>query len=87
LITVRVFGTQPPCVKCKEVTKRASKVAAKYPGKIEVIHLAALSPEGDKYGIVLTPTVVINDKVVSVGKVISEDDLEKLVKKEMEEKK
>jgi protein-disulfide isomerase len=87
LITVKVFGTQPPCVKCKEVTKRANKVAAKYPGQIEVTHLAALSPEGDKYGIILTPTVVINDKVASVGKVVSEDDLEKLIKKEMEVKK
>jgi protein-disulfide isomerase len=86
LITVKVFGTQPPCVKCKEVTKRASKVAAKYPGKIEVIHLAALSPDGDKYGIVLTPTVVVNEKVVSVGKVISEDDIEKIIKREMEVK-
>jgi len=86
LITVKVFGTQPPCVKCRELTKRANKIAGKYPGQIEVKHLAALSSEGDKYGIILTPTLVVNDKVVSVGKVLSEDDIEKIVKKQMEVK-
>ncbi len=47
-------------------------------------HFDALSAEGDKYGIMMTPTIVINDKVVSIGKVPSEDDIEKMIKKEME---
>jgi protein-disulfide isomerase len=84
MIEVKVFGTTPPCAKCKEVTKRANKVADKFPGKISVTHLDALSAEGDKYGILMTPTIVINDKVVSIGKVPSDDDIEKMIKKEME---
>ena len=84
MIEVKVFGTIPPCAKCKEVTKRATKIAEKYPGEIGVNHFDALSDEGDKYGIMMTPTIVINDKVVSVGKVPSEDDIEKMIKKEME---
>ena len=84
MIEVKVFGTTPPCAKCKEVTKRANKVAEKYPGKVSVTHLDALSAEGDKYGILMTPTIVINDKVTSIGKVPSEDDIEKMIKKEME---
>lgn len=84
MIDIKVFGTTPPCAKCKEVTKRANKVAEKYPGKISVTHFDALSAEGDKYGILMTPTVVINDKVTSIGKVPSEDDIEKMIKKEME---
>jgi thiol-disulfide isomerase/thioredoxin len=83
MIEVKVFGTTPPCAKCKEVTKRANKVAEKYPGKISVIHLDALSEEGERYDIMMTPTIVINDKVVSFGKVPSEDDIEKMIKKEM----
>jgi protein-disulfide isomerase len=83
MIEVKVFGTTPPCAKCKEVTKRANKVAEKYPGKISVTHLDALSKEGDKYGILMTPTIVINDKVISFGKVPSEDDIETMIKKEM----
>jgi protein-disulfide isomerase len=84
MIEVKIFGTTPPCAKCKEVTKRATKVADKYPGKVGVTHFDALSDEGDKYGIMMTPTIVINDKVVSVGKMPSEDDIEKMVQKEME---
>jgi protein-disulfide isomerase len=84
MIEVKVFGTTPPCAKCKEVTKRATKVSEKYPGEVGVTHFDALSDEGDKYGIMMTPTIVINDRVVSIGKVPSEDDIEKMIKKEME---
>jgi protein-disulfide isomerase len=83
MIEVKVFGTTPPCAKCKEVTKRATKVAEKYPGKIGVTHFDALSAEGDKYGILMTPTIVINEKVVSIGKVPSEDDIEKMIVREI----
>ncbi len=86
MISVKVFGTTPPCARCKEVTKRAVKVAEKYPGQIEVNKFDALSSEGDKYGIMMTPTIVINDKVVSVGKVPTEGDIEKMIQKEMEKK-
>lgn len=83
MIEIKVFGTTPPCAKCKEVTKRATRVAEKYPGEITVSHLDALSSDGDKYGIMMTPTIVINEKVVSIGKVPSEDDIEKMITKEM----
>lgn len=83
MINVKVFGTTPPCARCKELTKRAMKVAEKYPGKIEVEKLDAMSAEGDKYAIMMTPTVVINDKVVSVGKMPTEDEIETMIKKEM----
>ena len=84
MIEVKVFGTKPPCARCKEVTKRANEVAEKYPGSISVTHYDALSEEGDRYGIMMTPTLVIKDKVVSAGKVPSVDDIEKMIKKEME---
>jgi len=86
MIVVKVFGTTPPCARCKELTKRATKVAEKYPGKVEVTKFDALSAEGDKYAIMMTPTLVINDKVVSVGKVPAEDDIEKMLKREIEAK-
>ena len=84
MIIIKVFGTIPPCAKCKEMEKRANNAAAKYPGKIEVIKFDALSEEGDKYGVMSTPTVVMNDRVVAVGKLLSESELEKSIKKELE---
>jgi disulfide oxidoreductase YuzD len=84
MINIKVFGTTPPCARCKEVTKRATKVAEKYPGKVAVTKYDAMSAEGDRYAIMMTPTIVINDKVVSVGKVPTEDDIEMMIRKEME---
>lgn len=84
MIKVKVFGSTPPCAKCKEVEKRANKVAEKYADKVEVAKFDAVSEEGQKYNVMFTPAVVINDKVVSSGEVISESDLEKAVQKEME---
>jgi thiol-disulfide isomerase/thioredoxin len=84
MMTIKEFGTTPPCAKCKEMERRAKEVAGKYTGNIEVVKFDALSEEGDKYTVMSTPTVVINDKVVSVGKMLSEEELEKYVKKELE---
>ena len=42
MIKVKVFGATPPCAKCKEVEKRASKVAEKYSGQVEVTKLDAI---------------------------------------------
>ena len=84
MIIVKVFGATPPCGKCKEVEKRAKKAAQNFPGEVEVMKLDAISEEGSKYNVLFTPTVVINEKVVASGEVISESDLEKAIKKEME---
>lgn len=84
MITVKVFGTTPPCAKCQETERRARNVAEKYPGQVTVNKFDALSEEGDQYSVMLTPTVVANEKVIAVGKLISEDELENIVKKELE---
>ena len=83
MITIKIFGTTPPCVKCKEMEKRAKNAGAKYPGQVTVVKFDALSEEGDKYSVLTTPTVVINEKVVAAGKLISESELETLIQKEM----
>ena len=84
MIKVKVFGSTPPCSRCREMEKRAKRVAERYPGRVEVSKFDALSQEGDRYGIMLIPAVVLNDRVVSTGKVVSEGDLEKLIKGELE---
>jgi protein-disulfide isomerase len=57
------------------------KVAKKFPvGEVEVKKYESLSPEGKKAGILLTPTVIINEKVVSAGRGLSEKDYEKLIR-------
>jgi len=82
MIKIKIFGSTPPCAKCKELERRAKNAAGKYPDQVEVTKFDAFSAEGDKYGIILTPTVVINNKVISAGKLISEEEIEKAIKKE-----
>jgi len=84
MIQVKIFGTTPPCGRCKEIERRANNVAARYPDRVEVAKFDALSQEGDKYGIMLTPTLVIGDRVVATGRLLSEEELEEFVKKELE---
>ncbi len=84
MITIKVFGTTPPCVKCKEVEKRAKKIAEKYPGQVEVSKFDVVSEEGRKYKIMFPPAVVINEKVIGAGSVVSESEIEKALKKELE---
>ena len=54
---------------------------------MEVKKYEAISPEGQKYGVLLTPTVIVNDKVVAAGRGLSEKDLGKIIRKALEDKK
>ena len=84
MIDVKVFGSTPPCSKCKEVEKRANKVAEKFSNQVKVTKLDAISDEGLKYQVMFTPTLVVNDKVVAAGEVVSESEIEEAIKKAME---
>jgi hypothetical protein len=75
MVTVTVFGTTPPCAKCKRAEQEALKAAERFPGQVEVRKLDALGPEADKFGMIVTPTVVVGDKVVGSGKIVPADQL------------
>lgn len=75
MITIKVFGTTPPCAKCKRAEREALKAAGEFPGQVEVQKLDALGPEAETYGLIITPTVVVNDEVVGSGKIIQADRL------------
>jgi thiol-disulfide isomerase/thioredoxin len=84
MIQVKVFGATPPCAKCKEVEKRAGRVAERYPGKVTVAKYDAVSDEGAKYGVMFTPAVAVNDRLVVSGELITEGELEKEIKRTLE---
>jgi hypothetical protein len=51
-------------------------------GEVEVFTYESLSSEGEKCGIILTPTIIINDRVVAAGRGTAEKEIEKWIKKE-----
>ena len=71
MVTIKIFGATPPCAKCKKVEQEARKAAEGFPGQVEVLHMDALGPEADKFGMLVTPAVVINDRLVSTGKIVT----------------
>jgi thiol-disulfide isomerase/thioredoxin len=75
MITIHVFGTTPPCVKCKRAESEANKAAESFPGQVEVVKFDALGPEADHYGLMATPTVVIDGEIVGLGKVVSAQEI------------
>ncbi|MEW6423223.1 MAG: thioredoxin family protein [Bacillota bacterium] len=83
-VRVLVFGTTPPCARCRQAEEQARRAAEKFPaGQVLVEKHDALSELGQKYGIMMTPTVLINDKKVSVGKVLNESELAEIIEKEL----
>jgi hypothetical protein len=70
MIQVKVFGTTPPCANCKRAEREARKAAEGFPGQVEVVHLDALGPEAQRYGLMVTPVTVVDEDVVATGKVL-----------------
>ena len=79
-VIVKVFGSEPPCAKCKVAYDTAKKVSERIGEGVVVEKHGALSEEGDKYGIMMTPTVVVDGEVVVVGKVPTEKKLEEIIR-------
>jgi protein-disulfide isomerase len=85
LIEVKVFGGEPPCVKCKRTEQAAKRAAERFPGRVTVEKLSALSPEGQALALIGTPAVLVNGKMVAQGRVPEEAELEQIFRAELGE--
>ncbi|MBE0492631.1 MAG: thioredoxin family protein [Sulfurospirillum sp.] len=74
---LEVLGTG--CAKCKTLEKVAKDAVAKFGGFHEVKKVDDIM-EIMNYGVMSTPTLVIDGKVVSSGKSLSIDDVLELMK-------
>ena len=70
MIHIEVIGLDPPCEKCTQLLENAKAAVAQAGIEAEVVKRWALSPEiRDKYGLLLSPALVIEGVVVAQGKV------------------
>jgi len=81
MLQIKVFGTTPPCANCKRAEREALKAAEQFPGQVEVVHLDALGPEAQRYGLMVTPVVVVGEEVVVTGKVLPSQKLVPIIEK------
>jgi small redox-active disulfide protein 2 len=80
---IKIFGGEPPCAKCKATERVATAAVTELGLNAKVVHISAISEEADRYDIMLTPAVVINDKVVLSGKVPTKEEFKKILQKEI----
>jgi protein-disulfide isomerase len=83
MLQIKVFGTTPPCANCKRAEREALKAAEHFPGQVQVVHLDALGPEAQQYGLMVTPVVVIGEEVVVTGKVLPSQKLVPIIEKHL----
>jgi len=86
-VKVKVLGPDPPCSRCQAAKKAVEKAAEKLKqsgATIMVEKANIISPEIiRKYGILLSPAIAIDDVVKVIGRVPSEDEIERMLREEL----
>lgn len=77
-MTIRILGTG--CPKCKKLEENARQAISEVGGDITIEKVTDLDEIMD-YGVMLTPALVIDKKLVASGKVLSVAEIQTLILK------
>ena len=81
MVRIEVIGLEPPCEKCNELLANAKKAVDETGIEAEVVKKWTLAEEiREKYGLLLSPALVIEDVVVAQGKVYKPERIAGLLK-------
>ncbi len=70
MVHIEIIGLEPPCNKCSELLENAKKAVRETGIAAEIVKKWTLSEEiREKYGLLLSPALVIEGVVVAQGKV------------------
>lgn len=75
---IKILGTG--CAKCKKLETNALAAVAELGLQVEIQKVTDLDQIMD-YGVMMTPALVINEKVVAAGKLLSSSDIKALIAK------
>ena len=73
---IQILGTG--CPKCKKLTENAEAAAKALGIQYEIQKVTDIN-DIMKFGVMLTPAIVVDDKVKVVGKVPSPDEIKKML--------
>lgn len=76
-MNIKVLG--PGCSNCKRLHQSAEEAIKELNSNIDLEYITDME-KMISYGIMGSPALVINEKVVSQGRVLSKDDIIKLIK-------
>lgn len=66
------------CPKCKQLTANAETAVKELNINAEINKVTDID-KITKYGVMMTPALVVDGKVVSYGKLLSKDDIKKII--------
>ena len=78
MMKVEILGTG--CPRCKQLTANAENALKELNLKAEVVKVTQID-KIIEYGVMITPALVIDGKVVSAGKVLTKDQVKDLISK------
>ncbi len=73
---IQILGTG--CPKCKKLTENAESAAKELGVAYEIEKVTEIN-EIMKFGVMMTPALAVDGQVKSVGKVISPDEIKKML--------
>ena len=76
MVKIQILGTG--CPKCKKLTENAENAAHELEGDYEIIKVTDIN-EIIKFGVMMTPGLAVNNEVKSVGKVLSTEEIKKII--------
>lgn len=76
---IKVIGSDPPCHRCKVMEKIVREAAQEIGFAAEVTHLSANSQEAFDYGMIITPAIAIDGKLILSGKVPSKGEMKRIL--------
>jgi small redox-active disulfide protein 2 len=68
------------CPKCRQLMDNAAAAAKEMNIDAEIVKVTDINKITD-YGVMMTPALAVDGTVVSAGKVLSKDDIKKLISK------
>lgn len=73
---IQILGTG--CPKCKKLTENAEAAAKELGVQYEIQKVTDIN-DIMKFGVMLTPALVVDGEVKCVGKVVSQDEIKKML--------
>ena len=68
------------CTKCKQLTANAEAAVKELNIKVEIGKVTDIE-KITEYGVMMTPALAVDGTVVSAGKVLSKEDIKKIISK------
>lgn len=66
------------CPKCKQLTANAEEAVKESGGGAEIVKITDIM-KITEYGVMMTPALAIDGKIVSVGKILTKDEIKKII--------